>query len=145
MYGQALTFNYHSVICIWRTINPNIIITLTNFLRESEMLVVWECDRLCISFQFVCWSGASGETSRLQSSHIRLSRSSLQVFTCFGASLTVAKLPNICWLDRPGDTRLSYSSLPFSRIYHITVYGWPVWSLHNPARTAPNHHRRPSS
>ncbi len=50
--------------------------------------------------------------------------------------LAVAKLPNICWLDRPGDqTRpvkdacLSYGSLPFSHIYRITVYGWPVWSL----------------
>ena len=50
----AFNFNYHSAICIWRTINPNIIITLTNFLRESEMLVVWECERLAGLSQVVC-------------------------------------------------------------------------------------------
>ncbi len=41
-----------------------------------------------------------------------------------GASLAVAQLLCVCWLDRPGnqarpvkDACLSYGSLPFSRIY----------------------------
>ena len=53
-----------------------------------------------------------------------------------GESLVVARLLIVCWLDHLGnqvglvkDSRLSYGSLLFSRIYRITVYGWPVWSL----------------
>ncbi len=162
----------------------------------------WECERLCVVFQFVHQAGIS------QAVCIPiLSRSSWQVLVCLGASLAVGKLPNICWLDHHGyqtgsikDTRLSYGSspysslstrlaslrlyaswlsrssrqvlvclgaslavgklpnilltwspwlpnrvvsikdtrlscgyLPFSRIYCITVYGWPVWSLQNHA------------
>ncbi len=55
-------WHYNTIlqICLWRTVNSNSIFTFTNFLRENqEMLVVWECERLCVVFQVLRFPGAS--------------------------------------------------------------------------------------
>ncbi len=66
---QALAFNTTLQICIWRTINPIIIITLTNFfwerIRDACSLRVWEV----VCSILVCSSGwPHFEGSRLSTS-----------------------------------------------------------------------------
>ncbi len=99
------------------------------------MPVVWECERLCVAFQFVPQAGLTWNI---------LGFPLVDLVGHLSRCLSVPARHWLWWLYPrsidwvvPGyqtgsvkATGLSYRK-PCLRIRRIDVYGWPVWSLHN--------------